>query len=86
MRPIDADALKDKISNIKLRVKSPEMVAGFVEAKAAALREIENAQTETVNLNIAVGTLRSFCEAHSSCGDCHWLLDTDSTSALGGAK
>ena len=46
MRKIDADALKDKISNISCYVKSPVMAAGFVEAKAKALREIEAAPTE----------------------------------------
>ena len=45
MRPIDANALKDKISNIKFRVKSSVMMAGLVEMKATALREIENAST-----------------------------------------
>ena len=45
VRLIDANTLKDKISNIKLRVKNPEMMAGLVEMKAAALREIENAPT-----------------------------------------
>lgn len=45
MRPIDADALKDRISNISCYVKSPVMAAGFVEAKAKALREIEAAPT-----------------------------------------
>ena len=45
MRKIDADALKDKISNIRCYVKSPVMAAGFVEAKAKALREIEAAPT-----------------------------------------
>ena len=45
MRLIDADALKDNISNIKLRVKNPEIMSGLVEMKEVALREIENAQT-----------------------------------------
>lgn len=47
------------------------MAAGFVEAKAKALREIEAAQTiEEVKLNEAVRTIRSFCKARSSCDDC----------------
>lgn len=45
IRLIEVNTLKDKISNTKLRAKSPEMMAGLVEMKAAALREIENAQT-----------------------------------------
>ena len=45
VRLIEANALKDKISNIKFRVKSPEMMAGAVEMKVAVLREIENLQT-----------------------------------------
>jgi len=45
VRLIDVNALKDKISSIKFRVKSPEMMAGLVEMKAATLREIENLQT-----------------------------------------
>lgn len=45
VRPIDANALKDEISNIKLRVKNPVMMAGLVEMKAAVLHEIENAPT-----------------------------------------
>lgn len=45
VRLIDANALKDKISNIKFHIKNPEMMAGVVEMKAAVLREIENLQT-----------------------------------------
>lgn len=45
VRPIDANWLRGKISNTKFCVKNPEMMAGLVEMKAAALREIENAPT-----------------------------------------
>lgn len=45
VRTVDANALKDKIGSIKLRVKNHEMMSGLVEMKAAVLREIENAPT-----------------------------------------